>query len=273
MDPVFPGRDAEHERVFRASHHWILERTVAIYKQMPPAGNPVLEGSGVLLRIADASFLISAAHVLLAAQEARILIAPMSSPSRLVQLSPFTCQISNDRDDIDVGYVRLRDEVVAELEKYEKRFARLSDLELVDSGSEGLYSVTGYPKVVNTPDYVAKACAPTPFHYGTYLYRGEVSRFVPGISIAVDWTSTEVRMPSGHMGRMPEVGGISGCGMWLLQRFRNPDRTPGTIRLAGIEHTVSTRRWIKGTLIGHVVKMLADDYPDLRASIRLTLPD
>lgn len=268
--------EAHDERIFRASHEWIKKRTVSVFRQMP-GGNPVLEGSGVLLKIADAAFLISARHVFEAATEALLLIGPMSAPSLFVPLRTPTIKISVDADTVDVGYTRLPDDVAAQLGSYGKHFLRMSELALDDVPQDGLYNVVGYPKVSNVPDYVEKLIKPTPFMYGTYLCGGEVDGYAPGTSIALRWSSNEVTMPSGEMGRMPTLGGISGCGMWLLHAdHARPERldrwAPDQIRLAGIEHRVLSKQWIKGTLIRRVIELMLNDYPDLRDSIRLTFP-
>jgi hypothetical protein len=55
------------------SKNWILERTVALYARTE-TGEPVMQGSGVLLKIADTAFILSAGHVLKAAKDMGLLI-------------------------------------------------------------------------------------------------------------------------------------------------------------------------------------------------------
>jgi hypothetical protein len=74
--------------------------------------------------------------------------------------------------------------------------------------------------MTNLPNYVTEVIVPMPLTYGSHLHPHEVDGFVPGVSIAVSWTSDEVTLPNGDADRTPDVRGISGCGMWLVHGGR-----------------------------------------------------
>lgn len=236
---------------------------------------PVFEGSGVLLKIAETAIVLSAGHVLEAAKEAALLLGPMTGGSRFVPL-PGPFQVSRDQDAVDVGFARLPGDVAAKLAEYEKRFLRLNELEFVKEPSAGFYSVVGFPKIVNTPNYSTRVIDVMPFNYGTFLCVEPPDIFKPGTSIAVRWTANSITTHDGDPVRMPELGGISGCGMWRLYGSEDCERLdfwdPSWIRLSGIEHRVSPKKWIKGTLIRRVIELIRHDYADLRPSIDLTMP-
>jgi hypothetical protein len=270
------------ERIWKSASDWIKRRTIGLYRQMP-GGNPVLEGSGVLLKIADVPFVVTCGHVLTVVTEgAAILIGPMAGltkPGHFVALTTPKLQVSADAMEehalVDVGFARLPDEAERELVDYGKAFTRLNELELGRDPKIGLYSVLGYPRGTNNPDHVRKVIEPAWYHYGSYLWGGEIDRFVQGISIAVGWTSEVVRNEHGAEIPQPLISGISGCGMWLLHSdHRDAHRlntwTPDRIRLAGIEHRVLARKWIKGTVVREVVERIAQVFPELQPSIRLT---
>ncbi len=231
-------------------------------------------GSGVLLRIADASFLLSAAHVLAEVEKALLLIGPMVTDSRLIP-SPTSVQVTNDREALDVGYARLSPEVVTELEQHGKKFVRLSEFALGDEPARGLYGVIGYPASQNRPNYQTRLIDTVYFYYGSHLTTTDSA--TPGASIVVACTQPTLSTARGDE-HMPELKGISGCGMWRLYCDRDRLDRLGAwdtswIRLAGIEHTVQKRKWIKGTVIQRVIEHLRHDHADLRPSIRLVLPD
>ena len=144
--------------------------------------------------------------------------------------------------------------------------------------SRGFYSVVGYPLASNRPDSVTRLIDVEPFCYGTYLYPGTVDDFTPGVSIVLGCRQeTVTRLPEEESIRMPYLGGISGCGIWRLygrgDRLGRLDTWNTTwICLSGIEHCVVERKYIKGTLVRHVIALIANVYPELQASIRLTLP-
>lgn len=144
----------------------------------------------------------------------------------------------------------------------------------------GAYSFLGFPAKENSPDYIKKEINPVPIHYlcepllNTPEARADISVFfkvTKDIAIVSDLQNSLIEEQ-----RMPELNGISGCGMWRL--FGIEDRTdrleqwqPSWIRLVGIEHGWVRRKWVKGTFIQHVISLIANTYPELRASIQLSL--
>src|ERR1043166_4545230 len=91
------------ERLREEGRPWMLDRTVAIYT-LVDGGVPVLHGSGILLRIADANFLLSAAHVLEeGADEDTLLLVTQGTPgSGFVPLSGVEIQHTENKEDVDI---------------------------------------------------------------------------------------------------------------------------------------------------------------------------
>jgi len=263
------------ERIFHSSRSWIFDRTVGIYARTP-GGNPRLEGSGVLLQIADAPFLLSAGHVLKASKEAAIMPAPMVPGSRMIPMRGVRINFTAEQKQFDVGFVRLPDEVASELKQHGKKFATRADIDVSNEPTQAFYNVFGYPAKTNTPDYQAMRVDVLPLCYATYLYDGNDVNSTPGVSIVLRFRQETTTRPDGETGRMPSLKGISGCGIWRL--YGHGDRLgrldtwhPGWIRLAAIEHGCVERKYIKGTIIKPVLELILRANPDLSASMRLTL--
>jgi hypothetical protein len=251
---------------------WIFDHTVAIYFQMPN-GNPVPWGTGVLLRIADASFVLSASHVLERASEATLRIAACVEGSRFVTVSSLDVRRSEDTDHLDVGVVRLNSDDAQRLSMY-KKFLRLADVDTAQCMPAGAYLVTGFPSKLTKIDLALNEITANRFSYLTYL--AAVEGETPGMTLGLEFRSSVLRHVDGtDVKRMPELKGISGCGIWRLwteDQTASLDRwDPSWIRLSGIEHAVTARRSIRGTIIGHAIGIIARSYPELVPSIRLSL--
>jgi len=263
------------KRIFRASRTWIFDRTVGIYAQTR-GGNPRLEGSGVLLQIADAPFMLSAGHVLKASEDAAIMPAPMMPGSRMIPMPGVPITFTAEQRQVDVGFVRLPDEVASELKQHGKKFTTRADIDISAEPPRAFYNVVGYPVKTNTPDYQAMRVDVLPFCHATYLYDRDDVDSTPGVSIVLRFKQHTITRPDGETDRIPSLKGISGCGIWRLygagDRLGRLDTwDPGWIRLAGIEHGCVERKYIKGTMIKPVLELIERANPDLGASMRLTL--
>ncbi len=267
------------ERMKSVGHPWMLARTVGIYA-LVPGGRPVPHGSGVLLRIADASFVVSAAHVLLGGDSAEILLAPSIAESRLlVSLGQLKVHATRDTENYDVGYVHLPDTTVRELGSTVE-YVRLSDITFEEPPPMGIYGVIGYPQHQVHFNALENKVQARPLFYGGPLFGAATDALVPGLSIAIRVEMNETSTGDGDRARFPELRGISGCGIW---RLGVPGRDPppderweaSQIRLAGIEHavietSVHTTRAIKGTLIKQTIQLIVGGHPELRRAIAVS---
>jgi hypothetical protein len=237
-------------------------------------------GSGVLLKIADAAFILSAAHVLKHAEEMELQIGPMSHGSRVIRPDDAQIWIHKDLDEVDIGFVRLSEATANELSIH-KSFIRMDSLDLrVSDPCSGAYTFLGFPAQYNSPNYDKKEITPLPIHYlcNPLLNAPEAHA---GTSVLFQVTKNTVILSDSQNSlieeqRIPELNGISGCGMWRL--FGVEDRVnrldqwqPSWIRLVGIEHGWVRGKWVKGTFVRHAISLIANTYPELRTSIQLTL--
>jgi hypothetical protein len=253
---------------------WIEERTVCLF-HLSPGGNPVPMGTGVLLRVANAGFILTAAHVIGASQKdqgLRILVAPNINNLGLIDLVGASATRSLDIDNVDAAIIRLPPYVDAELAEH-KRFVRLSEVAAERTPTGGCYNVMGYPREWAKVDVTTMTMSLVPVCYGTDLHLGRLASSVEGLTIVLDFPPGGYEQISGAMNRMPLLNGISGSGIWRMYGpenvFRLDTWDPSWIQLAGIEHTVVSRKAIKGVIIRHVLVYIASRWPDMRAAINL----
>jgi hypothetical protein len=265
--------------MYGPSKNWILERTVGLYARTE-TGDPIMAGSGVLLRIADVAFVLSAGHVLKAMRDMGILISPMANGSQLIRPGELDVIASEGHSEIDAGFIRLFPKTVEALAIHRK-FLTMADLAIGTTESKpNYYCFLGYPQQLNTPDYLRKRIDARPLCYLTPSVV-ESHEATPGISVLLDVTKDTVILSDSESSkieeqRMPHLKGISGCGIWRLDRKRermdpSGDAAGSAIRLVGIEYAWAPRKWVKGVLIHHVIGLIVDAYPDLRPCIQLTL--
>jgi len=262
-------------RAAEESAAWILARTVALYAQTE-GGNPVLEGTGLLLKIADVAFLVSAAHVFAGIiKDRRAMLMGLGPSVRLGNLRGLRVEVSRDQHDVDIAFARLPEDTAAEIAKH-KEFLRLDQIDLDHAPPlPGWYCVLGFPRehtAINAADRVVKL---DPYCLHTSLYEGDLRHesFTIGTSIALSFAPHGLSNTAGESVRVPIMGGISGCGIWCVASssdvIKNDTWSPEMIRLAGIEHGVVGKRMIKGTLTFHLLIAIRRRYPELRPAIML----
>jgi len=267
-----------------ASRDWLLARTVAIYGALDeesPEGEedpiPELLGSGVLLRIAGVGFLLSAAHVMSVAAEpgVKLYVSPVESGAQVIPLHGVEVQHTVDQTNVDLAFVRLPREIDEALRPH-REFLRLSDLDR-ETGPlrDGWFAVGGFTGAL-TRQGVAPIQSDV-LYYGTTPYRGELTEKAEGLTIALSLPPDD---PMGFDGKptvLPDLSGISGCGMWqLLERNGLRCWRLENIRLVGITlaevKAGGTRIAIQGCRVEHVVACIWRAYPDLRPSIAVSIP-
>lgn len=247
----------------------MLEHTLPIYA-VHGEGNPIAHGSGVLLRIADASFLLSCAHVLETAQEKdAVLYVVGVEDAPLVHLADAQYHWTEDKN-VDLGFALLPSRVVDLLPKG-KRFLHLSDLELDRTDRPGVYSLTGYPAVKTVRNTEISDVNSTPFSFTTFLEIERLDNHIDGVTIALTYDARAAGDSEGNPARIPDPHGISGCGIWRLAAMDGPpppNWSAQDVKLIGIEHGWLPRAF-KGSYVAELIDMLRGEYPALRDSIDL----
>src|SRR5262245_57500541 len=230
---------------------WLLARTVALMKEKP-VGVLRPHGTGVLLAIADDAFLISAAHVLAEVATDQMWIHPAAAAPNLLPLDGVIVNTTENRGAVDFGFVRLAEDVRAELAK-SKQFVRLSEIEMNLDDSHGWYAAFGFPAEVN-PTSTGGGVEVRPFYYGTKLHdwssdRPNLGAFDPKLNVALEYAWSKSADHSGAVASLPRPNGLSGCGIWRLFVYdgvRRGEWTTDAVRLVAIQHShVGVKRKLK----------------------------
>jgi hypothetical protein len=234
---------------------------------------PQLVGSGVLIALGEATFLLSAAHVLDERNQGTWIFGPNG-------LLPLTgeCLFSSipsegrDADKLDVGAVRLSDDLARALG--ELRILTAYDLDLddrafVDSPPSKQYLVVGYPASKAKPRRQTRRLTVETFVLtATALAREQYKRLeVDDFShLALSFDQRKVTNVDGRV-TAPHLYGVSGGGIWTLGRTIDAEGQDARLAAIGTEWHQGPTKAILGTRVALFTEMIRDHCPTLTASI------
>jgi hypothetical protein len=267
----------------------VAASTVAIVGGRSPVVRQI--GTGTLLAIADARFVVTAAHVLVQVKELGMTVGISGGHAGNFTALPGDWIVtsadagSNDNDAHDVALYKLNDRQVDRLDGVE--FVRIGDVSFSDNLSSGYFVVCGFPgmwsTVSDSDDAVMKSKL---LQYGTYPFMGSTTAlngYDPRRHFLLQGTSdstldhngepTAFRTRSGHSADMPrDLGGVSGCSVWMIGDFRTPvpNWSRQSARIVGIETGVFHERGaLKATRWNAVASVLHSAFPELRPVIEM----
>lgn len=249
-------------------------------------------GSGTLLAIADARFVITAAHVALTAKMmgGTLGIGAMKAGALMALTGDWMLSASDagseDGGKYDIGLYRLSSQEIERLSGCE--FVRLSDIDFVSDLSNGYFVLCGFPSVwsINS-DGPAKDLVLRPILYGAWTHSGSSSglkdvdmehhlllQASPEILLDHEGHTATMRTRSNHWVGMPGgLRGISGCSVWMIGNITLPPEvwTLLPARIVGIETGVFEGKTptIKATKWRAALSLLHRAFPDLRAAIEM----
>jgi hypothetical protein len=265
----------------------IEKSTVAI---VASAGGVVSQlASGFLLAIADARFVVTAAHVLDQAIARQAVIGVTARPYKFaVPRSDWIRSTPPDpgaHDFLDVAIYKLPD---SELERFDvTRFLRLSDLCFDRKLDNGYFLLCGFPNLWSTTaDQATKTINFKMIQYSGPEYSGDVVGLAfydrenhllieadEENSFAPDGREMHMRTRSGFRAPFPgDLKGASGCGVWQIGSLSAPASTwtSQDAKLIGFfTATYTTRRLIRATRCWAITTAVWNAYPELRGAIKL----
>lgn len=261
-------------------HPHVVKSTICIYGWQDKLK---ATGSGVLLRVADRHFLISAAHVLdltfyhqfqlytsvsfSPAPPVPLLFVRRASSAKPVGMAA-TASDLRDADPLDFSVAELQPETAEQISGRFK-FLQLGDLEVGrPCAGAGLY-VCGYPIALTQEsgfqmDTFPLGYVSTPLQTEPEVRDRDKELLLYYCRDCVRW--------NGDAAHAPEPYGLSGCGIWQLSKPPQlpVDTSPASARLVGIQHRWRSKsHYLVGTSVSWIAPLLWRDYPDLRAALQL----
>jgi hypothetical protein len=238
-----------------------------------PEADPDFEGSGVLLRIADRFFVLSAAHVFKALSSG----VGMLTESGAITLTgaPRTGGLTgtshgSDKDKIDIGFVELSDSEVVAIGR--DNFLKSYNLAPrdADAALKTWYMLLGYPSKLQSVDL-----GDTVYHMQQLHYSGpeaQERRYAQckldrQFSVLIRCHKNRASGAAGKGGMVPLVG-VSGGGVFRLRMLENyrADNRPLLVALT-IERPACYGKAVLATRIELVLDGLRRAFPDVADSV------
>ena len=235
-----------------------------------------VHGSGTVFRIADESFIITAAHVIESKGSNNLMIL-LAGDDR-----PLPCHgeaIVSASVTTDVAALQLPPEIAEQIPP--SRFLRFDNVSLAQNAKNAMFAVFGFPQIMCSHNKgILKV---TRFHHVAPVFEGPASDlggYNSSTHLLIDADIDETRTTDGKLMdfcyqggiRAPFPGdlhGISGGSVWRV--FDHPADVPAgraNPKLVAVENAVyHDRRCIKATWWKAVVEMLWAMRPDLRDAL------
>jgi hypothetical protein len=227
-------------------------------------------GTGVLLQVADAHFLVTAGHVADCLADPGITLS-LGSPvdgERVIHLETIRWvssgelgKANRERDAADVAVVALEPHVVARLPS-RLRFTSLAEIDPRPGTGRAEFVLVGYPLAMGTRNASQKYIATPPLALGVTRRRAPTNVALPfdrRANFALGYQPDRAFEADGTVTSVPDLEGISGCGVW---RYLRSDRDIARfdvdrVRLVGIETSYSREHgWIRCTRIAVVLRLI-----------------
>lgn len=253
------------------------------------SGNVRQIGTGTLLAVADAKFVVTAAHVLLKANEQELTVAISGGMG-----GTFTALTARDwiitaddqnNDQIDIALYQLDEREIDRLKTSE--FIRIGDVCFDRDFSNAYFVVCGYPAMWSTTSHSADdEMKAKLLQYGTYAFKGSVSAlagFNPDRHILLDGApenlldengdAARIRTRSGYPASFPQdLSGVSGSSIWRIGDTNIPisEWQANDARIVAVQTGIYTSNGtIKATRWNSVASLLHAAFPELRPSIEM----
>lgn len=242
----------------------------------------VRDRSGVLLRIADEHFILTASHGLKAIVEAQIhLYVGWNDNDRVPVPIPDSFFHMTEEDCRDVAAIKLSHETAGKILS-EKEPIALRDVTIQENRSLGLFFVCGFPQAWTTVMKDDIESVPLSFLGG--FYSGQLSpeakiQYDRDIHALFEFHREAVRSSDLQKEKLPAfkgIKGISGCGIWRVVNWKRDD--PSSLRtdqlqLVAIQHRYyEDYNYVHSTWIRFAVQQIYNNYPEMRNAMSLVYP-
>jgi len=250
-------------------------------------GDPIMRvyGTGTLFRVAECSFLVTAAHVMqqYARNECELYISDLGGNDggdRAVPLWGHAIQYSDAR--LDVGLLELPPDVESAIPH--RRFLNLANVDLQRNIRPGMFALFGYPVETCPPDAPIRTIRLAPFTFLTGLYSGAtegLADYHPDLHFLLHIPRENTTTLEGSSKPRPDkFFGMSGCSLWrICSADDNLARwCPDCAKVVGVQRSAynegkQRHTIVKGIRWAAVAAILWITYPDLRPAMRVSHPD
>jgi len=179
------------------------------------------EASGVLVRIADSAFVLTAFHVLKPLLEGKISMLIGAGRQYPAGTSLSGLRVLRADDPFDIALIELSEEQAQQIALTHSfiNLAQCDTSKLFEPRQ--LFFVCGFPEVDTLSSTLRKTLHLVPFGFVTGAYAGDISQlpssaYRADLHLPLDYSEGNRKDEMGAPIPLPEPRGMSGCGVWRL---------------------------------------------------------
>jgi len=250
-------------------------------------------GSGILFRVADDSFVVTAGHVVKESHKLGKTLGISSATGFFVAVpGQWICssdgQYGMDKDPFDIAIHKLPQDAIGKIGN--KTFLRFDDIDFDSQSPTTVYTLFGFPGIWSRP-----SCSESdklqlkPFQFTTFAYDRKTDtlheyqeRFHLLLdaqlrySSILDGSPAQFQDLNGNDALFPrDLGGISGCSVWRIGDLNVPIENWGQerSRIVAVQTGVyNSAQVIKSTRWVAVSTLIHEAFPELRTTMQLWRP-
>lgn len=225
-------------------------------------GTPKDLGSGTCIQYNGHFGIATAAHVVRGVEPKDVAIVYKSSATELN--SYFASILTNGGDDddpLDVAFLQLSNEGVAELQQHKSFLPPTRVRAGVSTLTDDLFVVYGTPReFINDELLKSKQLEARPMAYVTVSPEVWPSKLVRSNDIALEYPERgNILTADGTPTTLPNAEGLSGGGVWVESARKEGIWSPEDALSVGIEVSWHPgERWVRGNQIQHVLSLFAN---------------
>lgn len=178
----------------------------------------------------------------------------------------------------DVAAIWLPPETAQEIAQH-KDFLSHNQIDLRGAESRGPFVFFGYPMNwsghVVEDDYIVSMG----LVFATFPHTGprrQSTFYDPNVHMLLDFTRDAINFSRGGVDQLPELYGISGCGVWQVGDIIEKEvkaRDEDNVTLVAIQHRwIEELNYIQATKIRYALGFVIDNFPGARGAMNLVYP-
>lgn len=239
-----------------------------------------VQGSSVLLTIGDKYFLVTANHVMEPIKHEELFVCQKNGMQSLGSVivgdikGIRAISKSTKDDNIDIAYAELNCVTIDVFDDYE--FLTIDDIQPhFEAPENNQYILIGWPATKTKPRYDRPGIHQEYLLYLTSLASKEVyeNKSFSLIEVLALRTPSKALDVTGNLQKVPQLKGMSGCGVWSVPSDFSIDETKNSEKLVGIgisyiiNEKVVHENVIFATRIAIVLEKIRTDHPELTSFI------
>lgn len=235
--------------------------------------------TGVLYRIGDDHFVITAAHHLRSIVEAEVpLYLSMNRPGVMPLPLADARFHSTEEEDRDITAIWLPADLAHEVATH-KDFLSHNQIDMHAADKRAAFAFFGYPKEWSGHVIADEHIASLGLALVTFGYDGsreQLSRYDPKLHMLLNVPSDARNHHRDKVEMLPDLRGISGCGVWQVGDIVGNEIRPrdeNSVTLVAIEHKWSRKfGYVMATRIGYAMEFIAEMFPTARTAMNIVYP-